>query len=262
MAMVVSRMFYGIVAAFALWVGASSYFDPALVVNAIPWPAPPLHARFIGALNLSVVVMCVWTAVSPSRDAARHLPILIAVWSGVICVASFLHLETYHYGEAPIWIWIVAYVAFPVVAGFLAFNMGRGDVGKTTQLLPVWQKTYLWLQGAILVLLGAVLFFAPDLAAALWPWKINSTLAQVYAGPFLAYGLVSFLVSRGGYHQAMVPMTGLLVFVILALIASVLHRALFSVDAVSGWLWFAALGAAAVSLGAFLLTGFRLRRAE
>jgi hypothetical protein len=260
--MFMSRLFYAIVALFALWVGVLSYFDPALVVNAIPWPAPPFHARFIGALNLSVVVMCFWAAAAKSLDASRHMPLLIAVWSGVICIASFMHLEAYHYGDAPIWIWIAAYVVFPVVAVFLAFKNVYTGAGTAIELLPEWQKNYLRLQGTVLALLGAVLFFAPDLAAALWPWKINAILAQVYSGPLLAYGLVSFLVLRGGYGQAMIPITGMLVCVVLVLIASALHRSLFSIHAMSSWLWFAGLGVAAVSLGAFLLTGLRLRRVE
>ncbi len=260
--MFMSRVFYGTVAAFALWVGALCFFDPALAVNAIPWPVLPLHARFIGALNLSAAVMCVLAALSPSRHATRYVPLLIAVWSGVICLASFLHLEAYHYGKAPIWIWIVAYVAFPAAAGFLAFNTGQGDMEKSSLLLPAWQKNYLRLQGLVLVVFGAVLLLAPDLAALLWPWKINAILAQVYAGPLLAYGLVSFLVSGAGYRQAMVPMTGVFVFAMLALIASALHRDVFSVHAASSWLWFSGLGVAAVSLAALLVSGLRYRRAE
>ncbi len=260
--MFMSRVFYGTVAAFALWVGALCFFDPALALNAIPWPVPPLHARFVGALNLSAAVMCVLAALSPSRHATRYVPLLIAVWSGVICLASFLHLEAYHYGKAPIWIWIVAYVAFPAAAGFLAFNTGQGDMEKSSLLLPAWQKNYLRLQGLVLVVFGAVLLLAPDLAALLWPWKINAILAQVYAGPLLAYGLVSFQLSGGGYRPAMIPMTGMLVFVVLVFTASVLHRSLFSMQAISSWIWFAALGVAAVSLGAVMVSGLRLRRAE
>ena len=255
-----SRVFFGIVAAFALWVGALSFLEPSLVVYAVPWPAPPLHARFIGALNLSAMVMCIMSAASTSREDVRHLPLLIAVWSGVICLASFLHLEAYHYGEAPIWIWIIAYVAFPVVACFLAFKMGRGDAAKSSLVLPAWQNNYLRLQGLVLVVFGAVLLLAPELAATLWPWKINAILAQVYAGPLLAYGIVSFQVSGGGYRQAMIPMTGAFVFATLTFVASILHRDLFSLRAVSSWLWFLVFGVAMISLGAFLVSCIQRRR--
>jgi hypothetical protein len=259
--MFMSRVFYAIVAAFALWVGVLSYFDPALVVYAIPWPVPPLHARFIGALNLSATAMCVMAAVSNARNDVRHLPLLIAVWSGIICLASFLHLEAYHYGEAPIWIWIVAYIAFPAVACFLVFKTERGDTDKYSLLLPVWQRNYLRLQGLVFVVFGIVLLLKPDLAATLWPWKINAILTQVYAGPLLAYGIVSFRVSGGGYRQAMIPMTGAFVFAVLALVASVLQRDVFSLQAVSSWLWFLGLGFAVISLGALLVSGLRQRRA-
>jgi hypothetical protein len=256
-----SRLFFAIVAAFALWVGAWSFFDPSLVVNAIPWPAPPLHARFIGALNLSAAVVCAGAALSRSRDSNRHVPIFIAVWTGLICVASFLHLPFSLYGSPPVWVWIFAYVTFPLVAFFLVFWDAKSELPLATQPLPSWQKTYLGIQGIVLVLLGGVLFVAPALAAAVWPWALNETLAQVYAGPMLAYGAVSLLASRGGYTQARLPMLGALVFAILVLIASVLHRAVFSAQAVSTWVWFAGFAIAAVSLAMLLVSSPRHRRA-
>lgn len=260
MTMMMPRVFYSIVAAFALWVGVWSYFEPSLVLNAIPWPAPPLHARFIGALNLSAFVICVGAALSRSQAATRHVPLLIAVWTGVICGASFLHFSATQYDAMPIWIWVFAYVAFPLVAIFLSLRAGQGQAEQCAQPLSRWQKIHLCLQGAVLAGLGAVLFLAPQLAVALWPWALNETLAQLYAGPMLAYGLVSLMALRGGYGQAKLPMAGAFVFAVLVLIASLLHRALFSPQAISSWVWFAGFTVAALSLAVFLIPAFKQRR--
>jgi hypothetical protein len=260
MTVMLPRVFYAIVGAFSLWVGVWSYFEPSLVVNAIPWPAPPLHARFIGALNLSAFVICAGAAFSRSPAATRHVPLLIAVWAGVICGASFLHLSATQFDEVPVRIWIFAYVAFPLAAIFLGLAAGRGVAGQPVQPLPVWQKIYLCLQGGILLGLGAVLFLAPALAAALWPWALNETLAQLYAGPLLAYGIVSLMALRVGYGPAKLPMAGALVFAVLVLVASLLHRALFSPQAVSSWVWFMGFAVAALSLAVFLLPAVKWRR--
>ena len=51
------RVYFALVGSFALWVGIWGYFVPAEVARAIPWQVTPLHARFLGAMYLSGMVL-------------------------------------------------------------------------------------------------------------------------------------------------------------------------------------------------------------
>ena len=51
------RVYFAFVGAFALWVGVWGYFVPSEISRAIPWQVSPLHARFIGAMYLSGMVL-------------------------------------------------------------------------------------------------------------------------------------------------------------------------------------------------------------
>ena len=51
------KIYFVLVGSFALWVGVWGYFIPSEISQAIPWPVPPLHARFIGAMYLSGTVL-------------------------------------------------------------------------------------------------------------------------------------------------------------------------------------------------------------
>lgn len=73
------------------------------------------------------------------------------------------------------------------------------------------------------------MFFAPEPASRLWPWRLTALLAQLYAGPILCYGVASLMVSRSRtYSEARVFAAGAVVLAVLTLVASFIHRATFT----------------------------------
>jgi hypothetical protein len=252
------RAFYVIVALSALWVGSWCFFVPDQVLNGIPWFAPPLHARFIGSIYLSAAVFCAGAALARSASEVRAIPPMIAAWTGIVFLVSLIYLTGQHYRRPPIWIWLVAYLVYPLIALWLWW-MRRSDPSESGGTpLPEWARRYLLIQGIVLSICGLVLLFAPRIAVQCWPWRLTALLAQVYSGPILCYAIGSLLLSRRRFFRDVrIAVIGNLVFVLGALIASLLHLESFDFRGPAAWLWFGGFVVAAVALLLMVATALR-----
>jgi hypothetical protein len=120
----------------------------------------------------------------------------------------------------------------------------------------------LFAQGILVTALALVLLLTPEYMVIVWPWKITQMLAQIYSAPFLAYGLSSLMISRlQTWAEIRVVVTATFVFALCVLIASLIHRALFSTENLSTWIWFGGFFLATVILGLLTLGATRARRA-
>ncbi|HWK83670.1 MAG TPA: hypothetical protein VNS61_08020 [Caldimonas sp.] len=236
------RSYFGIVGLFALWVGAWGYFVPAQVFRALPWPVPPLHARFIAAMYLAGLLAMLWSALE-QRIAAVRIPIaLAALWTGALIVVSLLHLGEFDFAKPQVWFWIGAYAVFPLWGAWLYFRAGAA---ATAQSRATRDPLLVVVAGVSLVL-AAALFFAPGEMVRLWPWPVAPLLANIYAGPFFAWGGCALLLAHEAQPEARrIVLASMLAFALLAILASLLHVKLFHFDAPAAWVWFGALAAAA-----------------
>jgi hypothetical protein len=252
------RVFFAIVALSALWVGSWTYFVPASVLNGIPWFAPPLHARVIGAIYLSAVAFCFASMFARSYAEVRVVVPMIAIWTGVIFLVSLLYLTAADYARPPIWIWVVAYLVYPLIALRLAWVRRSGNGEAEGAALPVWARGYFLVQGAFLTAVGALLLVLPDTMVGVWPWKLTTQLAQIYAGPVLCYGVASLLLARvRSYLEARIAVAGMFVFAVAVLVASVIHRATFPGVSTSVAVWFGCLVIAVAVLGFLLVRSWQ-----
>jgi len=234
------RAYFALVGLFALWVGAWGYFVPAEVVRALPWPVPPLHARFIAAIYLAGLLAMV-LALTAKTLAEVRIPIaLAATWTGMLLLVSMLHLEAFDFAKPQVWFWMGAYAVFPLWGAWLYFGRGAGATATRRPADPV-----LLAIGVVCLLLAAGLLALPAQMIAVWPWKLPPILASIYAGPFLAYGVSAFMLAREGRAQARrIVLASMLAFTALVLAASLLHLTLFHFEAPAAWVWFGALAVA------------------
>ena len=236
------RLYFLVVSGFTAWVGFFGFFRPQEILRALPWPMPPLHARFVGALYLSATVFLLLSLFARSRAHVRTVVVIAFAWTGWLLVITVWHHDTFDPARVQVWFWIVAYLSFPLVAAWLAWARpaapGRGDA----PIASPWVTFYLRLQGVALVALAIALVAAPGWVVGLWPWKISPFLSQVYSGPVLGYGVGSLtLASRRNWPETLIPMIGQFVFAALALIGSSWHMALFATGSPSQIVWFASL---------------------
>lgn len=249
------RAYFVLVGLFALWVGAWGLLVPAEVGRALPWTVPPLHARFLGAFYLGALVAMA-LALRASSAVALRLPIaLAALWTGLLLLVSLLHLDAFDFAKPQVAFWMGAYAVYPVWGAWLYVRAARAAPAQPGAVDPALAAIAL-----LALAFGAALLVAPAAMVAAWPWKVTPLLVQVYAGPFLAYGATTLMAAREARPEARrIVLASLATFSALALVASLLHRALFRFDAPAAWLWFA--GLAATSAVAALRLGAARRRA-
>jgi len=244
------RIYFGAVGLLALWVGIWGYFFPGQVDKAIPWLVPPLHARFLGAMYLSGTAFMIGGIMSRYYAEVRVMVRVILIWTGMLFIVSLFYLGEFDYSRNQVWIWFGAYIIYPLIALWLMWNDHTLHERVSGPGLPAWVRGYLLVQGIVVTALALVLLLIPEFTVIVWPWKITRLLAQIYSAPFLAYGLSSLMLSRKQvWPEVRVVVVATLVFASGVLLASFIHRELFSLTNAATWLWFGGFLLATVILG-------------
>jgi hypothetical protein len=129
----------------------------------------------------------------------------------VSLVATLLHLDRFHFGSTAViarlaaWFWLGVYVLVPVaMMTMLLLQEARREVGPPRwqalpprrQALPPHLAVPLGLQGAVLLVVGVVLFVAPTSARLIWPWALTPLTARMVAAWLVAFGIASALILR------------------------------------------------------------------
>jgi hypothetical protein len=248
------RVFFGFVLALAAYVGIWGMFLPSDVQRVLPFAVPPLHARFLGAMYLSGATFMILGMLAREWAEVRVVVPMIAIWTGTLGIVSLFHLEAFDWGRIQVWIWFAAYIAYPIVAAWIAWKQrGQNAPARGPALSPAL-RSYLVVQGALVTLLALSLLLAPTILASVWPWAITPILAHIYGAPFLSYGLGSLYAARQRrWAEVRIAIYATLVFTLGVLIASLLHSALFDFGGPAAWLGFGGFGLATLSL---VLLGF------
>jgi len=256
------RIYFGAVGLLALWVGLWGYFIPDKVDKAIPWLVPPLHARFLGAMYLSGATFMIGGILSRYYAEVRGMIPAIAIWTGMLFIVSLFYLGEFDYSRTQVWTWFGAYIIYPLIALWLMWKERASQEKLSGSDLPAWARSYLLIQGILVTALALVLLLAPEFMVSVWPWNITRLLAQLYSAPFLAYGISSLMISRlGTWAEIRIVVTATFVFAVGVLLASLIHRALFSVGNLSTWLWFGGFLVATGMLGLLTVRAIQARKA-
>jgi hypothetical protein len=256
------KIYFAAVGLLALWVGIWGYFIPTQVDQAIPWLVPPLHARFLGSMYLSGTAFMIGGILSHYYGEVRVMVRVIPIWTGMLFIVSLFYLNEFDYSRTQVWIWFGAYLIYPLIGLWLMWKDRRSRENIPGAALPRWVRIYLASQGLIVTILAFALLLFPEFMVAAWPWKITRLLAQIYSAPFLAYGLSSLMLSRQRtWAEIRVVVTATFVFALGVLLASFIHRQLFSPINISTLIWFGGFLLATIMLGLLTIRTMRESRA-
>jgi hypothetical protein len=246
------KIFYGFVLALAAIIGIWGIFFPASVLQVLPFMVPPLHSRFLGSMYLSGATFMGLNILAKRWAEVRVVTPMIAIWTGMLGIISLFHLSAFDWGRVQVWIWFFAYISFPLIAAWIAWQ--QRSQTNPTEGLPLSERlrTYLYLQGGLVTLLALSLLIAPSWMAIVWPWKITPILAHIYGAPFLSYGLGSlYAVSQQTWQEVRIVIYATLVFTVGVLLASLYHINLFNFGIFSTWLWFGGFASSSLALALF-----------
>jgi hypothetical protein len=243
------KIYFAAVCFLALWVGFWGYFIPSRVDWAIPWLVPALHSRFLGAMYLSGTAFMVGCLLATQYIEVRTIVPMIAIWTGMLFIVSLFYLHEFDYTVPTTYVWFAAYLVYPLIALRLFWRHRADSEQAFGAKLPDWPRVYLLVQGILITLLGLALLFFPSVMVSAWPWEITQLLAHIYSAPFLSYGIGSLLLAgQKTWAEVSIAVRAMLVFTAGVLLASLIHRNLFSATEPAAWFWF----------GGFLISTFML----
>jgi hypothetical protein len=218
--------FAAFIAGAAMLPGAVLVLAPAALTRGV-WP--PLHARCIGVMlvSLAVALASAQRALDP---AALRMPlVVVAGWALSSAVPALA-------GSGAPWAWAL------VGAGGAGLLFARIDSDPPA---PAQHPDRAWLAVALLALLaGLGLLAAASHAATHWPWRLSAAQVAQYGPLFLAWGLGAWMVSRERRRYVRAPVLwGLLAWCGGVLSVSAWHVGAFRWSQPLAWFWFAGFAA-------------------
>ncbi len=200
---------------FAAWVnllaivaGPLLYLFPYHTDAYFAWTVvPPLTAAFLGGAYLSALVIGQMSARESIWSNVRTFFPGMLLSTGLTLIATLLHLDKFDFTRAPLlarlaaWVWLIFYMVAPIVLLALIVQQLRSPGGDLPPQAapPVRYRIALFGEALILLLAGVPLFFAPQTAAVLWPWKLNLFNSQIVGAWLIAIG---FALAHSAYENA------------------------------------------------------------
>ena len=261
---VAERAYLGVITLAAAFVAYLGFAAPKRMDESFTWAVmPPMHARFVASLYLFGAVYV--GACTLSRRRAQIGPVHggIVAFTGLLFTLTMLNLQAFDFDLAPVWVWTVSYVVYPILGVALIAALSRSGVSTPVELaadapLARWATTVLQAWTAVFGAAGLLLLVARGTMVDAWPWKVSSGLAQFYAAPILAIAFCCWrYATRTTWQSVRTIAPALFVFGVATLASSIVHRSLFDLSEPADVVWFAGfaaltLASAAVCVGAFV----------
>jgi hypothetical protein len=201
------RILLYVASALVLLVGVELYVLTGHTERFFAWTIQSeLTAAFLGAGYLAAVFLEFGSARQELWARARFAVPTVLVFTVLTLVATLNHLDKFHFGSRfPVasfttWAWLAIYTFVPVLMVALLLPQARapGIDPPRSAPIPLWALVLLGAQGAVLLLIGAALFLAPD-RATYWPWALTPLTAQAVAAWLL--GMATAAIHALGEHD-------------------------------------------------------------
>lgn len=158
---------------------------------------PPLTAAFLGG-GYGAGCLLVVLSLRAGRWSMVRVPLLtVLVFTAVTLAATLLHLDRFHLdGDVSIatgaaWFWLGVYIVVPPLMLVAWLAQERRTPGASPERMPVPVAVALGAEGAVMTVLGVVLFASPGTATTLWPWTLTPLTSRAVAAWLIAFGLAT-----------------------------------------------------------------------
>ncbi len=202
----------------AVWV---LYVFPDTTAQNFAWTITPrLTALTLGAGYMMGIYffLRVLTSRQWHRVASGFLP--ITAFTIFMALATIIHLDRFHAGAWNFMLWSVIYAITPFLVPFLWWRNQKTDPrlpSPSDRQVPLLIRRAATVTGIGFMLAGVLAFLVPDLAIAVFPWKLTPLTARVIAGWAMlpgVGGIVLGIESRWSSWQVLIESltTGILFF--------------------------------------------------
>ena len=165
--------------------------------------AVPLTAAFMGAGYWAAMLAAYMSLQQADTAWVRVTGPASVAATGLLAIATFLHLDKFHLGSPALltrfvtWVWIAVYVVTPLVLLGMWISLGRSTYDTMgAHPIPRWARFGYIFQALLTLLAGILLFFTPAKMIPFWPWVLTPLTARAVSAWLTAYGLACLAVNR------------------------------------------------------------------
>ncbi|MGO4536041.1 hypothetical protein [Leifsonia sp. 2MCAF36] len=166
---------------------------------------PPITAMLLGSAYGGGIVFFVHV-VRPNRwHAVRYGFPAVLLFSVLLAMATFIHLDRFHFGFLAFDVWVTLYVTTPfLVVAAMIVNRGEDSrrPAERDVALPGWVRLLLALIGLCSLAVGLVLFVAPQFGMSVWAWTLTPLTARVCGAILTLPGMVNLWMLRDARWSA------------------------------------------------------------
>ena len=156
--------------------------------------APPLSAATLGAFYWSALVLMLPLAAGGPWRHARPAVFPVATIAVLLLAATLIELETLDLDSFFGWFWLAVYSVVPILLGLAIFDqLRRSELETRGAVVPFTPhlRIALAVEGAAMLVLGAVMFALPDTANEVWPWALGDLTSRVMGAFVVGIGLAA-----------------------------------------------------------------------
>jgi hypothetical protein len=177
----------------------------------------------------------------------------VAVFSGLLGVATVLHWEKFSHTHVSFWLWAGLYFTAPllVVAAFVRNQPYAAAPAPGEPVLGQLTRVLVSLVGACSLVMGAVMFVDPASVIGGWPWAVTPLTCRVMAAVFCLAGAGVFAWFDPRWVTVRLMSEVTVVMLLLILVAAV--RAHAELDAGQPMAWPLLAGVLVMLVGAVAL---------
>jgi hypothetical protein len=210
----------------------------------------PLTAAFMGAGYWAAMVVAYRNWWETAKVAARTMGLTAVAATGLLGIATFIHLDKFHLNSPAFitrfvaWVWIIVYVVTPFVFLWIWIAFGRSkDETMGAKPLPTWVRYGNLFQAVVTILAGLLLFLVPASMIPFWPWELTPLTARAISAWFMSFGLACVTINReNNTSNTLGARMSLLAFCALELIAVVRYFSSFDLSKPLAWIYLLVMG--------------------
>lgn len=171
---------------FAIASSSAVFLSPQSTATNFAWPIKPVvAAALFGAIYFCALLLMIGGLFTPVWERVRVIVLPSAIFTAVMLLPTFLHLDRFATGSTSFAIWLASYVLPPPV--FLACYLWQQQrsqpvgMGITTPL-GGFERGFLLVNGAVLLAFAIVVMVFPPVLQAIGPFTFTPLTARALAG--------------------------------------------------------------------------------
>lgn len=183
--------------AILFWAGLGLLFFPPIIEPFWPWPLAPFNLRYLGALYTAALLAAFLQAWSGRWSPARVVTPMIFIFTLVVTIYSFVHLDRFNLHRLETWIWFLLYIGVCINAGAHLWLYRKRPLPQPSSRPRGAQRSVLWVVVIAFGSYGLSLLVVSSAASWFWPWQLDAFHAQLYSVTFLTPALGAWVLLRG-----------------------------------------------------------------